>query len=134
MSAAPQQSVLVIDDDDGVRSLIGDIAESCGCLVRAYADGSLALESAAASPPDVLVLDLMMPGMDGIEVLHRLRDIGCRSRIIMASGAEARLLDSATRLGRAIGLDVVSLAKPFPIDRLTALLTKPEASGTACSR
>jgi len=69
--AAP--SVLVVDDDPSVRSLIVDVLEIEGYTVRAAEDGFAALRSVADTPPDCVVLDVMMPGLDGHDVLRVLR-------------------------------------------------------------
>jgi len=66
--------ILVVDDTDFNRTLIGTILNEAGYHDIAYAkDGFEALEKIAARPPDLLVLDIMMPGMDGFEVCRRLR-------------------------------------------------------------
>ena len=65
--------ILVVDDDPTVSDVVRRYLEQDGYLVRLAADGAEALTAAAALPPDLAVLDLMMPGIDGIEVCRRLR-------------------------------------------------------------
>ena len=63
--------VLVVDDDPSVRALVADVLELEGYLVETADDGPSALLAVAAERPDCVVLDVMMPGLDGHEVLAR---------------------------------------------------------------
>jgi DNA-binding response OmpR family regulator len=65
--------ILVIDDDPGVRQLVEDVLELEGYEVRTAEDGFAGLRAIEASHPDCVVLDIMMPGMDGHAVLQRIR-------------------------------------------------------------
>ena len=64
--------ILVVDDDPGVRELLQDYLKSRGYTVETVADGLSTLEAVRRDPPDLLLLDLMMPGMNGMEVLRKL--------------------------------------------------------------
>lgn len=64
--------ILIVDDDPGVRELLQDYLKSRGYTVEAAADGLSTLEAVRRDPPDLLLLDLMMPGMNGMEVLRKL--------------------------------------------------------------
>ena len=66
--------ILVVDDHPSVRALLRDVLELAGHVVRVAEDGYAALRAVAAERPDVVVLDVVMPGMDGHEVLARLRE------------------------------------------------------------
>ena len=66
-------SILIVDDDDRGRLTLETLLAGEGCQLRAVADGPAALAAAAESPPDLVLLDLMMPGMDGFEVCRALR-------------------------------------------------------------
>jgi DNA-binding response OmpR family regulator len=66
--------VLVVDDDPTVSDVVARYLRAAGFGVDVVADGAVALEMALARPPDLLVLDLMLPGLDGLEVFRRLRD------------------------------------------------------------
>ena len=63
--------VLLVDDDEVVRGLLVWLFEDAGYVVRQAADGHEALAALDLQPPDCMVLDLMMPGIDGFEVLRR---------------------------------------------------------------
>lgn len=69
-------SVLIVDDDPSIRSMLGFLFDDEGFTVREAADGLDALEAITADPPDAMVLDLMMPRVDGHEVLRERREQG----------------------------------------------------------
>jgi two-component system response regulator ResD len=73
MQQSTPRRVLVVDDDPTVTEVVAGYLQRAGLAVDRAADGPAALVSAAESPPDLVVLDLMLPGMDGLEVCHRLR-------------------------------------------------------------
>ena len=67
------QRILVVDDDPTVGEVVARYLEHAGYAVTVVADGHVALDKALADPPDLVVLDLMLPGLDGLEVFRRLR-------------------------------------------------------------
>jgi two-component system nitrogen regulation response regulator NtrX len=94
-------SVLIVDDEPNIRRMVGALLTSEGYEVRDAADGSAALARTAESAPDVVLLDLMMPGeLDGLATLGRLREVAPDVPVIMMSG-KAGLSDAvkATKLG-----------------------------------
>src|SRR5687767_14079592 len=94
-------SVLIVDDEPNIRRMVGALLASEGYEVRDAADGSAGLARAAESMPDVVLLDLMMPGeIDGLGTLARLRETAPDVPVIMMSG-KAGLSDAvkATKLG-----------------------------------
>src|SRR5687767_10272045 len=94
-------SVLIVDDEPNIRRMVGALLASEGYEVRDAADGSTGLARAAESMPDVVLLDLMMPGeLDGLGTLARLRETAPDVPVIMMSG-KAGLSDAvkATKLG-----------------------------------
>src|SRR5512132_3400954 len=94
-------SVLIVDDEPNIRRMVGALLASEGYEVRDAADGATGLARAAESAPDVVLLDLMMPGeMDGLGTLARLRETAPDIPVIMMSG-KAGLSDAvkATKLG-----------------------------------
>lgn len=110
--------VLVADDDPDIRDLIVLKLESAGLEVRTAVDGEEALERAADEPPAVVVLDLMMPNVDGVEVCRRLRadPATAQTPVIMLT---ALAQPSDVERGVAVGADDY-LVKPFsPRDLLT---------------
>lgn len=103
------QRVLVVDDDRTVSDVVCRYLVHAGYQVRHVGDGDSALAAVAAEPPDLVVLDLMLPGLDGLEVCRRLRTKPGGVPIIMltARGDEADRV-----LGLQLGADDY-LSKPF---------------------
>jgi len=82
------RDILLVEDDDLVVALIEDRLSRDGYVVRRHADGESALADALASPPDLVILDVMMPRMNGFEVLERLRSSSATAKlpVIMLTG------------------------------------------------
>ena len=107
--------VLVVDDDPNVAEVVSRYLESEGFTVDVARDGHAALDRALSAPPDLVVLDLMLPGIDGLEVCRRLRALAPVPVIMLtAKGGEA---------DRVVGLELGAddyLAKPFSPQELMA--------------
>ena len=67
------QDILIVDDEPDIRELIAGVLEDEGYAVRTYHDGEAALPALTETPPDIAILDVKMPKMDGMELLRRLR-------------------------------------------------------------
>jgi DNA-binding response OmpR family regulator len=98
---------LVIDDEPGIREILRFFLETAGWSVRLAPNGPEGLAAAAADPPDVVLLDAMMPGMDGFEVARRMREAGLVAPIFMLTASGARAPDL-----QAAGIDRY-FTKPF---------------------
>lgn len=105
--------ILVIDDEPMVRSAVGRVLTDEGYTVEFAGDGAAALERLAATPPDAILLDLMMPGMNGRQFLHALRRDLRSSVPVVVMTAVHGLGQRAISLGAT---DVVE--KPFDVDEL----------------
>ncbi|MFD9396002.1 response regulator transcription factor [Streptomyces sp. NPDC060000] len=123
-------TVLLAEDDRAIRNALERALALEGYRVTAVADGVEALAHAHKNPPDVLVLDVMMPGIDGLQVCRVLRAEGDRTPILMLTA----LVETADRIA---GLDAGAddyVVKPFDVEevfaRLRALLrrTNPDAA------
>jgi two-component system response regulator MprA len=122
--------VLVVDDEPAVRESISRSLRFEGYEVELAADGESALKSQAARPADAVVLDVMMPMIDGLETCRRLRATGDRVPVLMLTARRA--------IGdRVTGLDAGAddyLVKPFALEellaRLRALLRRTDTGGT----
>jgi two-component system response regulator MprA len=110
--------VLVADDDRAIRASLVRALELEGYMVVAVADGAAALDAARTEPPDVLVLDVMMPGVDGLTVCRVLRSERDHTPILMLT---ARTETSDRVAGLDAGADDY-LPKPFELDELLARL------------
>ncbi|MDE0395142.1 MAG: sigma-54 dependent transcriptional regulator [Gammaproteobacteria bacterium] len=110
--------LLIVDDGDSIRKVLRQLFEYEGHEVRVAASGAEALRLAKVLPPDVTFLDVKLPGMDGLEVLDRLRTVSPRSQVVMISGhgTIATALE-ATRKGAYDFLE-----KPLDTDRLLVTL------------
>ena len=104
--------VLVVDDEPAIRELLQLILETEGHAVTLAGDGAEALRCAEAEPPDVIVLDLKMPVMDGHEFARRYRATGGKKAPIVVISAVQRLTE-AVDLGAC-----ALLAKPFELQVL----------------
>jgi two-component system KDP operon response regulator KdpE len=101
-------SILVVDDDPRMRRLLKVNLEGAGYTVTAVADGAAALEVAELDPPDLMVLDVMMPQLDGFTVLQRLREFSMLPVILLTAKGEEH--------DKVRGLDLGAddyLTKPF---------------------
>jgi two-component system response regulator MprA len=119
-SATPETvvAVLVVDDDPPVRRMLERTLAAEGYAVTAAADGGAALVEVERSTPDVVVLDVAMPGLDGLAVCRRLRRRGLAVPILLLTARDA-VPD------RVAGLDAGAddyLVKPFSTDELVARL------------
>ncbi|CAN5628838.1 response regulator transcription factor [soil metagenome] len=118
MSAAPPLRILVVDDEAAIREALERALRLEGFVVDLAEGGTVALERLAAEPPDVVVLDVVMPDLDGIEVTRRLRGAGSRVPICILSARD----EVADRVaGLRAGADDY-LVKPFALEELTARL------------
>jgi EAL domain-containing protein (putative c-di-GMP-specific phosphodiesterase class I) len=114
--------VLVIDDEEDICEIIAEIATRRGLDVKTLSNTANVAEMLAAFPPDFIMLDLMMPGIDGVELLRLLADHAKGARLCLMSGSDARVLNSARRLGSAHGLDVIAaMEKPLDMRALNKL-------------
>jgi two-component system response regulator MprA len=112
----PVQSILVVDDEPAVREALRAGLEFEGYHVTTAADGLGALEQIAKAMPDGMVLDVMMPRMDGLTVLRRLRSFNAALPVLLLTARD-------TVGDRVTGLDVGAddyLTKPFDLDELLA--------------
>lgn len=108
------QRVLVVDDDRAIRDSLGRALELEGYAVELLGDGVAALARLRRSTFDALVLDVMMPGIDGLGVVQVLRADGDRTPVLMLT---ARVETSDRVAGLDAGADDY-LPKPFDIDEL----------------
>lgn len=127
LSAVPIQSpsprLLVIDDDPAVLKVVTGIGRSLGFDVTGC-DGNGSLDGCLAEVADLIILDLVMPVVDGIEVIERLAQLHSTARLVLVSGQDRRVLASASRLATAHGLKVAAVfTKPFSTADLRSCLT-----------
>jgi DNA-binding response OmpR family regulator len=126
------QTVLVVDDEETIADAVQARLQSEGYRVLVAGDGSQAIETAARERPDLVVLDLMLPGMDGLEVCKQLQ----RDRWVPVLMLTARTEEADKVAGFAVGADDY-LTKPFSLRelvvRVRAILRRVERIGQASS-
>ena len=112
--------VLIIDDEPVVRVYLRRLLELRGFTVEDAADGQAGLAAIARSEPDLVLLDLTMPDLDGVEVARRLRATGTRVPVVLCSGN----LDPSTERAMEPGIVQSILHKPFSTEELLAAIER----------
>ena len=115
--------LLLIDDEPQLAAFVANAARMCGFdPIETDRDDDFR-ERYVDDRPEMVALDLGMPGMDGVELLRFLADHGFGGPVLIISGFDRRVLESAFRLGEALGLKMVGpLEKPVRLDSLEAIL------------
>ena len=117
---SPAWRVLVVDDDEGVREYVEAVLARQGLQVATASSGEEALEQVQRSPPDLVTLDVVLPGIDGLETLRRLKRAHPDMPVILLSAhAPARTSADARRLGASD-----FLRKPFEPDALERCVSR----------
>lgn len=117
MPTAPR--LLVIDDEPALADFVATAARLCGFEADVAADEAGFHARFEAATPQVVVLDLGMPGTDGVEFLRYLAGHQFGGPVLIVSGFDRRVLESAFRLGAALGLDMAgTIEKPVRLDEL----------------
>ncbi|AXK44755.1 response regulator transcription factor [Brachybacterium saurashtrense] len=126
----PPATILVVEDEPALADVVRRYLDHAGHLARTVRTGPTALDTAAALDPDVVVLDLGLPGLDGLEVLRRLREVSDCYVLITTARAE----ESDRLVGLLAGADDY-LTKPFSIRELVArvetVLRRPRRGAAA---
>ena len=133
MTALPKRRVLVVEDDAKIAQLLLDYLHSDGFEARSVADGRIALRQIEQSPPSIVILDLMLPGLDGISV--------CRAVRVFSDVPILMLTARIDEVDRLLGLDTGAddyVCKPFAprevIARVRALLRRAQGRVKSSSR
>ncbi|MEO5578077.1 MAG: response regulator [Sphingomicrobium sp.] len=115
--------LLLIDDEPQLAAFVANAARMCGFdPIETDRDDDFR-KRYVDDRPDMVALDLGMPGMDGVELLRFLADHEFGGPVLIISGFDRRVLDSAFRLGEALGLKMVGpLVKPVRLDALEVIL------------
>ncbi|MEH6943627.1 response regulator [Bacillus sp. JJ722] len=112
--------ILIVDDQYGIRILLNEVLQKVGYKTYQAANGVQALEIAKEHSPDLVLLDMKIPGMDGIEILKRMKDYDPNiAVIIMTAYGELDMIQKAKDLGA-----ITHFAKPFDIDDIRNAVNK----------
>ncbi|ASB86983.1 response regulator [Bacillus sonorensis] len=108
------EKILIVDDQYGIRVLLNEVFNKEGYQTFQAANGIQALDIVKKERPDLVLLDMKIPGMDGIEILKRMKVIDADIRvIIMTAYGELDMIQESKELGA-----LTHFAKPFDIDEI----------------
>jgi DNA-binding response OmpR family regulator len=126
-TARQSRRILVVDDEEPIREVLAQYLRRAGFVVQEAADGLEALRIATTTPPDLLILDLMLPGMDGLDVCRRLRETLAAPILMLTARGE----EEDTLAGFRAGADDY-VTKPFSprevVVRAQAIMRRVEAT------
>ena len=119
--------IAVVDDESPVRTMLGRVLALAGHRVAPFATGEAFLASLDTGLPACAIVDIHMPGIDGLEVLARLRRAGLAVPLVFITASDDAALDQAAGAAGAIGL----LRKPFSSDALLEAVATALAGGAS---
>ena len=109
-----KKKVLIVDDQNGIRVLLTEVFNNEGYETYQASNGKVALEIVRKFSPDLLLLDMKIPGMDGLDILKHVKNIDSSIKVIMMTAyGELDMIKEATDLGA-----LMHFTKPFDIDEL----------------
>jgi DNA-binding response OmpR family regulator len=125
----PQPRLLLIDDEPALAEFLASAARESGFDPVVTARDDEFRDAFVAEPPDMVALDLGMPGMDGVELIRFLAEQDYEAPVLIVSGFDRRVLESAFRLGEALGLTMVGpVEKPVRFEVLREMLSRFKAT------
>jgi DNA-binding response OmpR family regulator len=125
----PLPRLLLIDDEPALADFLASAAKESGFEPVITANDEEFRAAFLESAPDMVALDLGMPGMDGIELIRFLAEQDYAAPVLIVSGFDRRVLESAFRLGEALGLTMVGpVEKPVRFDALEDVLSRLRAT------
>ncbi|MCY8231309.1 response regulator [Priestia endophytica] len=115
-----KERILIVDDQYGIRILLTEVLQKEGYKTLQASNGFEAIDIAKERTPDLVLLDMKIPGMDGIEILKRLKELDATVKvIIMTAYGELDMIQEAKDLGA-----LTHFAKPFDIDEIRQAVKK----------
>ncbi len=121
MHQSTTADVLIIDDDDLIRDTLKTALEGAGYRVVTASEGEEGVAIFRTAPTDVVVCDIFMPGMEGIETIRMLREWNPQVKIVAISGGGMRGELAFLDIARKFGADS-ALAKPFSVSEMLAIV------------
>ena len=122
-------TILIVDDSGVARRRARNILEGAGYRVTEVEDGMAAIESYFLTKPDIVLLDLVMKGMYGLEVLTKLRELDQDARVIVVSADVQHSSHELVKQAGAAGF----LTKPFEADEILALIRSTLEGAPQCN-
>jgi CheY-like chemotaxis protein len=120
-------SILIIDDDPDVLRTLRRVVESQGHTVHEAADGVTALRFFAGQPTDLVITDIYMPGMDGIELIMRIKEAFPEARVVAMSGGGRLPMDNVLGAASMLGAEAL-LEKPFTVEDVASAVERALAA------
>lgn len=115
-----KRKILIVDDQAGIRVLLMEVFTSEGYETFQAANGKAALDIVGKEHPDLVLLDMKIPGMDGLEILKRIKEIDKGVKVIMMTAyGELDMINEATQNGA-----LMHFTKPFDIDELRVAVNR----------
>lgn len=109
-----KKKVLIVDDQNGIRVLLMEVFSSEGYSTYQASNGKIALNIVREESPDIVLLDMKIPGMDGLEILKQIKKMEPQMKVIMMTAyGELDMIKEATDLGA-----IMHFTKPFDIDEM----------------
>ena len=125
----PLPRLLLIDDEPTLAEFLASAAQESGFEPVVTEQDEQFRQAFLAERPDMVALDLGMPGMDGVELIRFLADQNYDAPVLIVSGFDRRVLESAIRLGEALGLTMVGpIEKPVRFEVLEETLSRLKAT------
>jgi DNA-binding response OmpR family regulator len=121
--------LLLIDDEPALAEFLASAARECGFEPEITDKDEDFRHQFKANRPEMVALDLGMPGMDGVELIRFLAEENYAAPVLIVSGFDRRVLESAFRLGEALGLNMAGpIEKPVRLEELEATLSELRAT------
>ena len=121
--------LLLIDDEPALADFLASAARECGFEPQITEKDEDFRQQFKANRPEMVALDLGMPGMDGVELIRFLAEENYTAPVLIVSGFDRRVLESAFRLGEALGLNMAGpVEKPVRLEELEATLSELRAT------
>lgn len=125
-----KRKLLIVDDQNGIRILLVELFNSEGYQTYQAANGKMALAIVEQENPDLVLLDMKIPGMDGLEILRRIKKIRPETKVIMMTAyGELDMIKEARETGA-----LTHFTKPFDIDELRGVVNEYMKVGTSRMR
>lgn len=115
-----REKILIVDDQFGIRILLNEILQKEGYHIFQAANGQQALSITERHDPDLVLLDMKIPGMDGLEILEEMKKIKPEIRvIIMTAYGELKMIEASKQMGA-----LAHFTKPFDIEEIRVAVKK----------
>jgi len=124
-----KNKVLIVDDKNGIRVLLMEVFNNEGYETFQAPNGKTALEIVRKEAPDLVLLDMKIPGMDGLDILKHIKNIDSSIKVIMMTAyGELDMIKEATELGA-----IMHFTKPFDIDEMRQAVQQQLSESTGQS-